>query len=416
MRIEYFLFLVYLIVYVWYIPRISFVKKSGLSNQNIRLLFIAKMLIAFMAAYYYSFSPHSDYFLYNKEGFVQYELLTSNPSLFLQEFKRDIGLYGLGNIFDASNSFWGYLRFHLLYKVVAIFCFITKGNMLLNAGLFSGLIFFANIAFYRIYDSLYTGKSFFKIAVCFFIPSTALFTACVGKDGIVFLALGISSYIFYSWLQPNARLTITKAIVFILALTCIFLFRNYILIALLPAMCIAMLVNRINRNKLAAVICFYFAATIAFFGTGLFNNSFNLPNAVVKRKAEFALIEKGGSNLNMYPLEPTILSFAKNAPQALNHVLLRPYPGEFSTIGSLIGAMELYTYLLLIVACLWRYRKNIKDIHPFNVYALAFFISMIFIIGFTIPNAGAIIRYRSMLWVFILTPVVYKLFVYRKTN
>ncbi len=404
---EYLLSGIYIGCFLWLVPRVGFIKNSGLSVIQLRSLLIIKMLIAYCCAWYFAnVFVRVDYMGINEEGILQYRLLVSDPVLFFTDFTGDVKQYGLGKVFDTSNSFWGYFRFILVVKLLGIANVLTKGNFYLNSILFSSLIFFGHIAFYRVYNELYPGKKLQNIFVCFFIPSLVLYTSCVHKDGFVFLSIGIASYIFYCLLQYG-KIGLAKLIIFFVCLFSIFLFRNYVLVALLPAMFVAFVAGKITKHRTLAVLGMYMVAVILFFATGMFDNSANLPAAVVKRKADFALLEKGSTDLEMKELTPHPGSFLKNIPTALNHVLLRPYPTGNYSPGVLMASFELYFYLALVIAFLVLRRKHLFIIaHPFNIYGFSFFICMMLIIGFTIPNAGAIIRYRSLIWIFVLCPLV----------
>lgn len=420
MRFEHFAFLLYILIFLWQVPRLSFIKKSGLKIFETRLLILFKVLSGFLAAFYFkNVFTNSDYVIYNIEGMLEYKLLLSNPSLFFTDFKNDINLYGLDGLFNTSGSFWGYLRFHLLFKFIALLNLVTKGNFYLNSAIFSSFVFFGHIAFYRIYNEIYAGKKTAKLLTCFFLPSIALYTSCIHKDGLIFISLGIGSFIFFRLLQNLKNIDLKAFSLLALTLICIFLFRNYVLVALLPAMMVAFMVHRTKHRKTFLFIGMYISFAVIFFLSGLFNNSFNLPTAVIQRKADFSLLEKGSTNLEMGELQPTAASFVKNIPRAINHVMFRPYPFEFKETGVLLASLELYIYLLLIIAFLWmclRKKQFIISIHPFNIYGLAFFITMLLIIGFTIPNVGAIIRYRSIIWIFLLCPLACNLNFPKKTS
>ena len=408
MHWEYLLSAIYIVAFLWFVPRGKFSVNSGLTVRELRLLIMAKMLIAVVCAWYFAkVLVKVDYMETNNEGMLQYQLLISDPGLFFTDFKTDISQYGLGRIFDTSGSFWGYFRFIVVFKLLAFLNFITRGNFYLNSIIFSSLVFFGHLCFYRIYNEMYPGKKILKILVCFFLPSLLLYTSCAHKDGLVFLSHGIAGYVFFCLLTNPGKIGIKKLLFFIGALLCIFLLRNYVLVALLPAMAITFVAGKLSRYRLWAVIGMYLLAMIIFFSTALLPGSLNLPAAVVNRKADFALLEKGGTGLNMKELEPTLKGFTRNTPQALNHVLLRPYPNEFANKGALLASLELYGYLALMAAFfLFGKRRNFTSIHLFNIYGMAFFVSMVLIIGFTIPNAGAIVRYRSLLWIFVLCPLV----------
>lgn len=407
---EYVYFIIYLSLLFGSIPHIGFVKNGPLSPKTIRFILAFKILAGFACAYYFKhLLPGTDYLLHNEEGIIEYQLLLKDPVLFFTDFNIDLNKYGTGGVFEASNSFWGYLRFHILYKYLAVQNLISQGNFYLNAGIFSSVIFWGHLAFFRVFYGIYNRHKPVLLAVAFFLPSIVLYFAVPNKDGLVFLGVAFISYIFYKYTRFN-KISWKGLLILILSFLCIFLLRNFILLALLPALLAGIASKKFSRYRVAMPLLLYSIFIALFFATGSLNNSFDLPEAVVKRKNDFALLEKGRTDLPMRILEPTTGSFIKNIPQAFNHGLLRPYPFEFN-IGSTLASLEIYFYLLIFLLFLLTGKKITRyPIHPFNIFGLAFSITMIFIIGFTIPNAGAIIRYRSIIWIFLLSPVVCRIF------
>ncbi|MEO7768522.1 MAG: hypothetical protein ABIS01_13925, partial [Ferruginibacter sp.] len=177
----------------------SFIKNADLSRRQIWLLLAFKIIAGIACAYYFGrLPPIGDYLNYNIEGKAQYELLLSDPSLFFTDFRNDVHTYGLGGLFESSNSFWAYLRFNLLFKFIGVLNLVSHGNFYFNSAIFSSIVFFGHIAFYRIYSNIYQGNKLNVLFACFFLPSLLLYTACVHKDGMVFLATGIISFVFYA--------------------------------------------------------------------------------------------------------------------------------------------------------------------------------------------------------------------------
>jgi hypothetical protein len=104
-------------------------------------------------------------------------------------------------------------------------------------------------------------------------------------------------------------------------------------------------------------------------------------------------------------LEPHPLSFIRILPQALNHVFLRPIPGEQPGALSLFSGVETYFVLLiLILSFLVPARDNIPIPDSAPLLAILFFaFSNYLFIGYTIPFLGAIVRYRIIFESLLLT-------------
>lgn len=407
MHIEFIFFTIYIIACFYAFPRLGFIKRANLSALNVRLLLGFKLLVAVACAFYFqNVSQFSDSLLYNEAGKVVTPLLRSDPFSFFTTTGANSSNYALSGLFESSYSLWADLRFSLMYKMVAIFNLITAGNFYLNSVVFSSIVFFGHIAFYRIYTDLYRGHKIKLLVTCFVLPSVLMYTACVHKDGLTFLFVGLLSYIFYSFLKKDSGFKFKYLLPFLISLLGIFLFRNYVLLALLPAMFTAWLCKTLPFNKKAVVAFSYGTYAVLFFLSKYIHRSLNLPAAVIKRKLDFVAAGDGNTTLPMGELYPTAGSFLQNLPQAVNHTLLRPYLWEFPGFGILLTALELFFYQLIFVAFLFCRNKKESMLNNYNIYAFAFFISMVLIIGYTIPNVGAIVRYRTLLWIFVLCPMV----------
>src|SRR5688572_24480169 len=205
MRIEYLLFVLFVVGTGWLVPLLPFVRKSGLSTQVARSLFLFKILASLGFAFYFATSStNGDYIAFNKEGQVQYQLLVNDPGLFFTDLTADIKRYGFGRIFETQDSFWAYLRFNLLFKVIGTLDLLTKGNFYFNTAIFSSFGFLAHMAFYRVFKTIYPAHNWLIIP-CFLLPSALMYTSCFHKDGIVFMCLALISYCLQRLLLNSMR-------------------------------------------------------------------------------------------------------------------------------------------------------------------------------------------------------------------
>ncbi len=405
MQIQYLFFLLYIIACFWLFPRLRFIKDTGLSTGELRLLLAIKMASSLVIAMHLSTLPNSDYLSYNNAGSLQYQLLKSDPLAFFTDFGDVDQNAGLKDLFASSYSFWADMRSSLLYKIIALFSLFTGGNFYLNSILFSSVVFFGHVAFYKIFRELYPDKKWLLVASCFLLPSLLMYTSSVHKDGFVFLSMAAICYVFHSFLSRQRFPGLSHILVIILAVITIFMFRNYVLVAMLPAMFAVFLCQILPVKRRVVLPISYGIYLLLFFLSGSVSPALNLPEAVIKRKADFALLQKGNTTIPMNDLHPNAGSFLSNIPQAINHTLMRPYLWESSQPGVLMVAMELLLYQILFLLFLfYRYKKR-GPIHNFNVLGILFFLSMMLIIGYTIPNVGAIVRYRSIFWILVLCPI-----------
>lgn len=107
-----------------------------------------------------------------------------------------------------------------------------------------------------------------------------------------------------------------------------------------------------------------------------------------------------GSTVEMHQLKPEFSSLFATFRTALFNTLARP--GLFSS-GSLfekISAVENSVFLLLLILCTAFSRTGMHK----NLFSLCFFISVtiLLLVGYTTPVAGAIVRYKVPVWPFMM--------------
>jgi hypothetical protein len=113
----------------------------------------------------------------------------------------------------------------------------------------------------------------------------------------------------------------------------------------------------------------------------------------------------GGSMVPVEELNPSTWGFIKAVPQALSLSTLRPYPGDIQHILSLAAAIEIDFILLLFILFLFC-RKPASINKGFIYFCLFFSFTTLLSIGYTVNFIGAIVRYRSILLPFLVTPII----------
>jgi hypothetical protein len=291
-----------------------------------------------------------------------------------------------------------------MIKLLSIFNIFSGGNFFVNTVLFNFFVFFGPVAFYRIYIRLFPGKKLLLIIALFLLPSLLYFSAGIHKDGLVFLALGLCCYnIFF---MTRDRFTVVRLTGLITGLVIIFLMRNFLLITLLPAITAWLISERNKKFILQTFMLVYLLFIFAFFFAGKIHPSLDLPQYVSTRQIAFVEIAKSGqSSININPLFPHFRSFLNNSPQALNHSLMRPYLTERFSLLYIFAAIEIFIYELIFLAFLL-FAQAKRKVDPFVYFGIFFSISMFLMIGYTIPIIGAIVRYRSIYFPFVILPLL----------
>lgn len=404
----YILFIIYLVILCWLLTKIRFVKNSGLSNKYIILLFIAKIFAGLAIGWIslHIYSTGNDYWDINREGWKEYQLLWSDPHEYFTNLFRSGYQQGYGGVFDSFQSFWNDLRNNIIIKILSVFDFITRGNYYLNSLLFNFFGFIGHVAFYRIFIQVFKKQQLAVIACCFLLPSMLYFTSGIQKDGIVFTTLGLLLYAVFQSLQENL-FTVKRSLIILLGFTILFLIRSYVLINLLPALTIWILVVKYKWQPLKSFLIGYLIAALLFFNFNAIVPSIDPPKTVTDKQAAFFTLPIAVTQIELDTLKPNFKSFLFNAPQALNHLLLRPYPAEVPAPSILPVNIELLTFQFLFLLCLFFKRKpEPSERDPFLLFGIFFALSMFLFIGYIMPNLGSILRYRSVYIPFLMTPVI----------
>jgi hypothetical protein len=399
----YLLFFIYLGLFCWLLNKIKFIKKAGIGERTIIILFLVRIVAGitngYINLYYY---PATDIEFFHHEGINQYHLLLSDPGeYFTNLFKYQQQNAGL---FDISDSFWNTLRSNLMIKLLSVFNVFSGGRFFINVLFYNFLVFFGSVAFYKIFIRVFPDKKSILIIALFFLPSLIYFSSGTHKDGLIFLGLGIGCYNLYLIFKDG--LTAKRLLLAVAGLAIIFLIRNFVLITLLPALVAWIIAERRKKFTLQTFIIIYLFFIVIFFSLGRLHPSLDLPQYVSTRQIAFVEIAQSGkSAININPLFPHFRSFMNNSPQALNHALMRPYLTEKFTLLYIPVAVEIFIYEILFLLFLLFRAKN-KKTEPFVYFGIFFSLSMFLMIGYTIPIIGAIVRYRSIFFPLLIIPII----------
>lgn len=405
---NYFLFLVYGAFLCWLVTRVPFMRRSGLSGRMLLLLFAAKLLagvaIGWLSLHFYS--TGNDYWDVNRDAWKEYQLLLTHPGEYFTNLFSSGYAKGYGGVFDSFQSFWNDLRNNLVIKLVSVFNIFSRGDYYINSLFFNFIIFFGHVALYRLFCTLLPGREKWVILGCFLLPSTLYFTSGIHKDGIVFLLLALIIYVVYFALKKG-KLGLLKLIQLLVMAAMLFLVRNFVLLVLIPALAAWVLAV---RSKWPVLYCFLGVYLVA--GLLLFNISAVAPGidplaTVVQKQADFLLLPHSATSIPLTPLQPSFKSFVFNMPEALKHLLLRPYLFELPSRILLPMNIELLTYqLLFLVFLFFGFRQRLPVREPFYYFVLFFVLTVFLFIGYIVPNLGSLVRYRSLYLPLLITPLL----------
>ena len=403
---EYLLFVAWLIFFAWLVTKIRFFKRSGLSDPQIIIIFLLKVMAGifygWIGIYYGNLAQMVDTWSYHYSSIQEYYLLRDNPHEYFTNLFRDPYEGGILKFLGTNESYWSDLKGNVLIKILSIFDILSFGHYYVNVVFYSFITLYGPIAIYRVMNDVFPKRRIPVLIATFLVPSFLYWTSGIHKDGLVFTGIAIIIYNIYFGLKEQ-RFNLKRILLIVLGLLIILVLRNFLIIIIMPAILAWILANKWPRRGLAIFGIVYSLFIILFFTARYLNPQFDFPQAVVTKQQEFMKLT-GGSNVHMKELEPTVGSFIKNIPQAITLSAARPYPSDVKHILSLAAAAEIDVLLLAFLLFLLFRTNNIQS-KNFIYFCIFFSFSVLLTIGYTVNFLGAIVRYRSIVIPLLVVPM-----------
>ncbi|MBI3884047.1 MAG: hypothetical protein HY305_07560 [Sphingobacteriales bacterium] len=381
---------------------------SGISSKVLIAIFLLKVAAGSVngwVMFNYS-NGTSDSWAYHIHALDEYHLLFIDPKTYALNIFQSGNSKGYAALFQSHGSYWNDMKDNLIIKLLSIFDVFSRGNYYINVIFFNFMVLFGNVGIYKVFAQIYKHKEKTLLLSCFLLPSFLFFSSSIHKEGLIVFAVGVVIYKLYHAFDQK-RIGFGSLFITIFCLGFIFLQRNFVLLAMLPAL-LAWMVCIITQYKPLKIFAgIYIVGLIIFFATGK-ASSFNLPVFIVKKQAAFFELKKANSFVDTDTLYPNFISFVRNAPQAINHSMMRPYLPQKKNVYFLYPfAIEILIYNIIILLFFFFREQNDSmtgDNMAFILFGLFFSCTLLMVIGYTIPIIGAIIRYRSVYLPFLLTP------------
>jgi hypothetical protein len=239
----------------------------------------------------------------------------------------------------------------------------------------------------------------------FLIPSFLYWGSGLHKEGLIFTGISLIVYAIYFGTKERS-FGFKRILCLVVGLLMILALRNFIIVILVPALLAWLLAIRWPKYGLRIFISLYLLFGLLFFTALYINPQLDFPQAVVDKQQQFIQIQGGNSSVPMKQLQPTVISFLKNTPQAINLSAIRPYPSDVKHILSLAAAIEINALILLFLIYLF-FRKPVTEKQSRNLlyFCIFFSITLLLAIGFSVNILGAIVRYRSVIMPLLVIPM-----------
>lgn len=410
MTVEHLLFAAYLIFFAWLVTRTKFFTASGLTPQQLVIIFLLKVmagiLYGWIGVWYGQIGQMMDTWACHIESLKEYRLLQTNPKEFFTNIFHTTYSDGYTKFLSVENSWWNDLKGYFLVKLFAIFNLFSFGHYFINVIFYSFITLFGPMALYRVMKDVFPARKLPILLATFLVPSVLYWTSGLYKDGLIFMGLCLTVYHFYFGLKQR-QFPWWRIFPIALSLLLVLALRNFLIIPTLPALAAWVLAHRLKKNPVLVFGAVYAVFILLFFTAKFIHPRLDFPQDVAERQEAFLKLG-GGSAVAVQRLEPTFRSFVINSPQAFALSTIRPYPSDVRHLLSLAAATEI-NFLLLVFLVFLIWRRNGSSLTPFLTFCIFFAFSMLMMIGYSVNVLGAIVRYRSIVLSFLVIPVVAKI-------
>lgn len=386
------LFIAYACFFSWLLGKIPFVKRAGMPARYLIGLFLLKIAAGAAYGYIHFNAPGhvglTDTWKFFYQGSEETAKILKDPSMIIRDILPHEVHRGFGKLFTTDNSYWNDVKHELMVKLAAVFNIFSGSNYYVNVVLYNFMTMAGPVALYRLLQNKVPGNQLrFFLACC--IPTALFWCSGFHKEGILFNALALIWYLIQRR-QDGKALRFVHYIVLGMSFLIILLLRNNLVLPLAPAIAGYFIAQGFPHRQWLVYATVCLLGLIAFFLSPYLG--VDLPEAVSHRQQEFIALG-GRTAVAVTPLEPTLASFLQHLPSALSVGFLRPLPWE-GGLRYLPFGLEAMAFLLLFGFTIWKTRE--QKLPALVPALLVFGILNWLMIGYTVPNIGAVIRYRSV--------------------
>ena len=406
----YLLFAAYLVLFAWLVTKIKFFTRSGFSSSQLVIIFLLKVMAGifygWIGIYYGQMAQMIDTWAYHVESLKEYHLLTTHPVDFFTSLFHNSYENGYTNFLSSRNSWWNDVKANFLIKIMAVFDLFSFGNYYVNVIFYSFISLFGPMAIYRVMKDLYPRQKVPLLIAVFLVPSFIYWTSGLHKEGLIFVGLSLIVYHIYIGFKEKS-FTASRVLMILVGFLLMLILRNFLILPLISPLLAWIICHKV-KLKPALVFTGVFAIFLLLFFTAKYIvPGVDLPRSVVDKRQDFIQLQ-GHSSVAVNDLKPTFTSFLQNAPEAFSLAILRPYPSDVRHLLSLAAAIETSAILLFFLVFLF-WRKKGVHFSPLLLFCLFFSAGVLFMIGYSVNNLGAIVRYRSIVFPLLLAPMAAKI-------
>ncbi|OQP65332.1 hypothetical protein A3860_16830 [Niastella vici] len=395
----------YSIVFIFLLYRLTR-KKVPLTVVELSLAFLFKVALGCLYGYIYLHVYNGDdtWKLHNY-SLIDLQKLLHNPVYYFTELgPAESFAWAGGGFWDGLSAYIHTLENDSTIKILSIANLFTRSNYYINVVFFNFILFWGPYWLFGLLVKEFPEKRKPLLLLIFFFPPLVFWLSGIRGDGLVLFFMALTLVHFRRWVYENKKWSILYCI---LALIGVVIYRTQFVLLLIPALLAWYISVKFNRNAVATFLWVFGISGVLFFASAWVSPQKNGPLIVTERQQSFMQLE--GTRFHLDTLQPTVTSFIKVLPQAVSHTFLRPYIWEAKGALQLMTAAEIIVCWLLVLTAIIK-----KEMHwrqplqkPVLVFCLGLGITLYIFIGYTVPFPGAIVRYKAIPELLLLTiPVI----------
>lgn len=400
--------LLYISILCFAISKSNLSKKTGLSNVFIVCFFLLKVLVSYMYGYlaYKNHWGDTFSFFYASEAYMKF--LPKHPLKYIRlvfgsDFKQLPNDY-LEILNFKEIGYYGTPRSSFIVKINAFFRLFSFGFYSIHRILFAALSHIGIIYIYLFFrkETKQHRKSF--LFFLFLTPSILYWSSGVHKEALIFFSIGL---ILFFLSKLFKKFSVLYFIFFVISIYLGYQSRNYTILLLLPAI-MAYSISKFYFKRqwwlpFVAIYALGFCSLIA--STLIPSTNIILPKFIEVQNHFLNL--NGTTNFEMTKLKPTASSLFTLFPSAVYNVFLRPNLLQSNgRIFLILPALQNYCLIALaLCALIFSTPKRLTiDEKRIILFCFVFGLSFYLLLGYTVTNVGAIVRYRTTGLVFLGIP------------
>lgn len=415
------IFCVCLVFMLWILLKLKISSELIIKRKLIALAFAAKVLsgcaITLIYTYYYTDRGAADIYKFFDDASVIASALPDDSPSYMKLItgfgSDDIGLneytQQMKN-WDPQSSEWLEFTQTENYNLFQSNRIITRLNALLlplsQGNIFTHILFFS---FISLLSALYFIKTiqsecFFNkkiiVILILFLPSILLWCSAPLKDTLTLSCIMLLFYLL-SRIKENTSISnyVKYTIASMILLILILFTKYYVILAFVPALVAYLILWRWHiKNKLIPLALLVFIGIALIYMLPLVNDSFDITKVLNNKREEAikaALFGEANHLLFEHVVDHGNSGLLLESANAIATGLFRPYVWE-KTDSILVKLSSLENLFLLALFLFWIYAIVKK--RDFNSYIISlgiYLFFLAFIIGYTTPVAGGVMRYKS---------------------